>query len=332
MPKLVLDPQELDEVNALARRTLDRYGTADDLDFLVDAAAIAAELPSSIHHFLNRFRREELGTCIIGGHEVDGAGIGPTPAHWDHGGDPRRTEVFDTRLVLYSAVIGEVFGWATQQNGRIIHDVLPIRGNEHKQLGSASKSVLEWHTEDAFHEHRPDFVVLGCLRNPDGAATTVADTVDLDLDPDDVKVLFEERFTIQPDESHLPASNTVQADEDFARIEAMLHRPEPLAVLFGDPERPYIRADRSFWAPVEGDDQAARALEAITEVMDGRLRDVTLEPGDYCFIDNHVVVHGRKPFTARYDGTDRWLKRVCVTRDLRTSRAVRSGLLSHVAH
>jgi hypothetical protein len=34
-------------------------------------------------------------------------------------------------------------------------------------------------------------------------------------------------------------------------------------------------------------------------------------------------VHGRKPFRARFDGADRWLKRLNVARDLRKSRAVR---------
>jgi hypothetical protein len=31
------------------------------------------------------------------------------------------------------------------------------------------------------------------------------------------------------------------------------------------------------------------------------------------------------PFTARYDGTDRWLKRINVTHDLRRSRAMRAS-------
>jgi hypothetical protein len=35
-----------------------------------------------------------------------------------------------------------------------------------------------------------------------------------------------------------------------------------------------------------------------------------LRPGQLLLIDNDVAVHGRAPFTARYDGTDRWLKRV----------------------
>lgn len=35
-------------------------------------------------------------------------------------------------------------------------------------------------------------------------------------------------------------------------------------------------------------------------------------PGDLTLIDNDVAVHGRIPFRPRYDGTDRWLKRVLI--------------------
>ena len=48
-----------------------------------------------------------------------------------------------------------------------------------------------------------------------------------------------------------------------------------------------------------------------------------LESGDFCFLDNFRVVHGRKPFRARYDGTDRWLKCLNISCDLRKSRAAR---------
>ena len=71
----------------------------------------------------------------------------------------------------------------------------------------------------------------------------------------------------------------------------------------------------------DGDTQAQRALGHLVAAMDAETKQVDLRPGDYCFLDNFTVVHGRKPFTARFDGTDRWLKRVCVTRDLRKSRA-----------
>jgi hypothetical protein len=37
-------------------------------------------------------------------------------------------------------------------------------------------------------------------------------------------------------------------------------------------------------------------------------------------VDNRNVVHGRRPFRAGFDGSDRWLKRVNVVRDLRRTR------------
>jgi alpha-ketoglutarate-dependent taurine dioxygenase len=59
---------------------------------------------------------------------------------------------------------------------------------------------------------------------------------------------------------------------------------------------------------------------------------VTLAPGEVLVVDNDLVVHGRVPFQARYDGTDRWLKRISVTSDLRRSRAARQSLAGRLIH
>ena len=53
------------------------------------------------------------------------------------------------------------------------------------------------------------------------------------------------------------------------------------------------------------------------------MKDVRLQPGDVAFIDSYRAAHGRKSFRARYDGTDRWLKQLNITRNLRGSRAWR---------
>lgn len=53
--------------------------------------------------------------------------------------------------------------------------------------------------------------------------------------------------------------------------------------------------------------------------------DTVLEAGDLLVIDNAVAVHGRTPFTPRFDGTDRWLQRTFVVSDLRSSDAERRG-------
>jgi hypothetical protein len=45
-------------------------------------------------------------------------------------------------------------------------------------------------------------------------------------------------------------------------------------------------------------------------------KEVILKTGDLLLINNHKAVHGRKPFKARYDGTDRWLQRLLVRKTL----------------
>jgi alpha-ketoglutarate-dependent taurine dioxygenase len=68
----------------------------------------------------------------------------------------------------------------------------------------------------------------------------------------------------------------------------------------------------------------------LIKLIDESLTDLVLQAGDICFIDNYRAVHGRRPFKARYDGTDRWLKRVNIARDLRKSRGLRVSNLSRV--
>lgn len=328
---LSLTDAEREEIADLLGGLRRDHESAEDPRFLLDAPVRARELPVRVQEYLNRFRRQEPGYAIVSGHPVDDVAVGPTPHHWNRLPHPSPTLDQDLLLVLYGALLGDVFGWATQQDGRVVHDVLPIKENEGEQLGSAADVLLSWHTEDAFHPHRPDWVVLACIRNPTGAVTTVASSDELRLSEDDVRLLFQPRFRILPDNSHLPKHNSAPGSVDFGAIEQMLANPSAIPLMWGDPARPYMRADESFWGVADpADIQAAAVITRFAEEVERRLRDVVLRPGDFCFLDNYKVVHGRRPFPARYDGTDRWLKRVCITRDLRKSRADRPNLLSQV--
>jgi Fe(II)/alpha-ketoglutarate-dependent arginine beta-hydroxylase len=233
-------------------------------------------------------------------------------------------------LILFGSLLGEPLGWATQQDGHVIHDVLPIEGHEHEQLGSSSQELLTWHVEDAFHPYRCDYLGMMCLRNKQRVPTNVASIDAISLSPEEVEILFQPRFTIWPDESHLRKNRSNQQnggddqlDKAYEDIERMRTNPEKLAVLFGDQESPYIRLDPYFMQRLDNDEEGQTALDSLIEKLDAEIHDLVLEAGDFVFIDNYRVVHGRKPFVAKYDGTDRWLKRINVTRDLRKSRAAR---------
>src|SRR5919198_1391134 len=120
---LSLDTQEVQEIVELLASLRRNYESAEDPSFLLDASVSARLLPSRVQDYLNRFRRQEPGYLVISGHPIDDASIGPTPRHWNQLPYPSPTLEQDLLLVLYAALLGDVFGWATQQDGRVVHDV-----------------------------------------------------------------------------------------------------------------------------------------------------------------------------------------------------------------
>ncbi|MEV5977007.1 arginine beta-hydroxylase, Fe(II)/alpha-ketoglutarate-dependent [Streptomyces sp. NPDC052114] len=307
-----------------------KYASPEDPQLIFDLPFLAAGLPERTRRFLRSFVLEEAGGyCVLSGHRIDSERIGTTPRHWRDRERPGPEFPEEILLLLYGAVVGEPFGWATQQDGRLVHDVFPIKGHDHEQLGTGSSELLTWHIEDAFHPYRGDYLLLSALRNPDDVATTVGELDLSALPPEHVDTLFAKRFYIAPDESHLPKNNSTSGDaeaaERFASIERLISNRERVAVLYGSRRAPYLRLDPYFMEVPDDDPQARDALQAVTEVVDGALGNVVLDQGDVLCVNNHLAVHGRVPFRARYDGSDRWLKRINVTSDLRKSREMRAS-------
>lgn len=342
MNRIVLSPNELEEIGGLLNRLTSRYSSVEDPELLRTAAVHAHELPLRVRKFLNEFRLLECtpGIGLISGYPINPDRIGETPSHWKNKNGKSSTLQEEILLVLFGSLLGEPLAWATQQDAHIVHDVMPIKGNEGEQLGTGSEQLLWWHTEDAFHPYRGDYVGMMCLRNPDRVATTVASIDLVELDPKHREVLFERRYFIRPDESHLEKNSSGMINRDgleddlvedaYRRMNEINNNPLKVAVLFGHPKSPYLRIDPYFMDLVEEDRPAREALDELIQAIDRNLIDLILEPGDYCFIDNYKAVHGRKPFKARYDGKDRWLKRINIARDLRKSRDARVDCLSRV--
>lgn len=323
-------------VTPLLREISSRYASVESPEFLRDVTIYSHELPRPLRSFLQDFKllEPQAGCCLISGYPVDDAKIGPTPSHWKI--RPENSPVFEEEifLILCGSILGDVFGWATQQDGRIVHNVMPIKGHENEQLGTGSEQLLWWHIEDAFHPYRSDYIGMMCMRNPDKIATIVASVDISKLAPGHIEILFQQRFTIRPDNSHQEKTRSdVRHDCDeynrlldssYQRIKQMNENPEPVQVLYGDPAEPYVRIDPYFMETPEDDLAAKNALDALTRLIDEYLVDLVLSPGDCCFFDNYKLVHGRREFKARHDGYDRWLNRINITRDLRKSRGSRT--------
>jgi Fe(II)/alpha-ketoglutarate-dependent arginine beta-hydroxylase len=344
MLRLQLSDDEISSIKALITGITAEYESVESVDFLNAACLYAHELPWRVRSFLNDFRLKEPnpGVCVISGYPLNLSTIGATPPHWKWRSDARKSLHEQILFILHGSLLGDPFGWTTQQDGHIVHDVLPIKGNENEQMGTGSEQLLWWHTEDAFHPYQADYIGFFCLRNPDNIATTIGAVDAKKIEASHIRILFEPRFTIRPDESHQEKNESDLRKERrqsheldsingaYEKIKAMTANPEKVSVLFGSPEAPYLRIDPYFMDPLDDDPEAQQALNALIALIDESLIDLVLQPGDFCFIDNYTVVHGRKPFKARYDGNDRWIKRICLARDLRKSRQVRASRIARL--
>jgi L-asparagine oxygenase len=286
------------------------YGRADHPEFLRAAPGLGHLLPAALRDRLAELRyTERVGAVWISAGPAGEAAC-PTPEHW-RARARDATVGQDFWLVLVGAQLGDPFSWSSLQDGSLLNDVLPVPGSEQMQTGQGSVAPLELHVEDAFDDDRCDYLGLIALRNRDEAATTVAAVRADRLPPHLRQVLREPRFDIRADPEH--AAGT-RGGEPCVKRRAML---------FGAQEDPYLRVDLVFTEPRPGDAVAAQALAALRDQLAAAIVPVPLAAGDVLLVDNYRMVHGRTPFRPRYDGTDRWLRKVTVTRDLRRSRARR---------
>ncbi|RFU85217.1 oxygenase [Streptomyces triticagri] len=224
--------------------------------------------------------------------------LGPTPDHWSRV-DRERSATHDVALALAAGLLGDVFGWADQQAGRLVHNILPSPGYESMQVGASSTVPLAWHTEDGFHPERADLLLLACIRNPDGIGTRLAGIRDVSLPEAALEQLRRPLLVIEPDDSY--------EDEDAAGQESV-----GMATVWDGPDGLCIRYDPSYARRLTDDEDFRRAYDGLAGAFEESGFIVPLEPGDLLMVDNDAMVHGRVAFRPRYDGTDRWLKRVLV--------------------
>jgi L-asparagine oxygenase len=184
-----------------------------------------------------------------------------------------------------------------EQDGRLIQNIVPVHKTETQQISTSSKVELYLHTETAFHPYKPSFVILMCLRGDETAMTTYSSLVDIlgELSSEQVDILRTPSFTTSLDDSFM-----MHGEPDFTFEITPLSSDNSGNDIF------------TFdWALMKGKtEEAQSALSAVRDAISKTTKEVALKTGDVMVIDNRVAVHGRKPFQPRYDGTDRWVKRI----------------------
>ena len=279
--------------------------------FVRAAAHASRSLPSVVHDALVDFADDghPSGALVIRGLPV--GDLPPTPA------SPCTTTTKDhvSEFVLLAAArrLGQPVGYAPEHGGAVVQQLVPTRTAASAQTSTSSTVTLDFHTEAAFHPHKPRFLLLLCLRaDPFGEARTLLCSIESVVDrlsPGARAVLAEPRFRTRPDESYTGGRRG---------------RPGTrMAVLTGDRARPTLTFDADLMSGVDA--EATAALDELRALVVANHIGVALAAGDLLVVDNHAAVHGRSPFRARYDGSDRWLQRSFVVADLSASAGERCG-------
>lgn len=303
--ELTLPARDLAAASAVVAE-LAREHSADAASFLRAAPGLGHLLPGALRSALQEMRYAEAFCALAVRGNCPAADCPPTPAHWSRS-QPAATLRQDIWLTLLAAQLGDPIAWAYLQDGRLFNDVLPIRGQEDAQTEHGSSAEMLLHVDEAFADARSDAFGLVCLRNPGAVPTTVAPVAALGLSPALTDLLFEPRFVV---EAH--------GDQ----------RVRP--VFSGCAGRPYIRMDFVYTRALHGDRGAGAALAELRDRASAGAVEVSLAPGEVLLVDNARCLHGRRAFQARYDGTDRWLRRLAVLRDLRRTSHRRSAPDSRV--
>ncbi|QMU77055.1 taurine catabolism dioxygenase TauD [Streptacidiphilus sp. PB12-B1b] len=314
-----LNGDEVDDLQAAVKELRISGISPVDPDFYLKYGECQELLPSGLRRFLEDFRDDRTSTvCQVHGFPVDEAVVGPTPDHWERPDGYESTVDSDLYMAMCGSALGHPFSWATLQYGRLVQDVFPIRGDENRESGHGSEAFLMFHTDDAFRPDSCDYLLLFGIRNHDVVPTYVAAVRDVSLSAEDRRLLSEKRFHIVPDDEHIRQLE-LRAPDDPALLRAVEMRDHPAAVsvLFDDPVNPHIRLDAPYMRCIGNDPAAERALTALQAELDRVRRPLVAAQGTLLVLDNRSVVHARESFTARYDGTDRWLRKIIISRDLR---------------
>ncbi|AVH60444.1 MULTISPECIES: TauD/TfdA family dioxygenase [Streptomyces] len=305
-PVRTLDAHSVAELRQAAQELLAEFGTSAASATLLERVAQTADAFSdTLRHHCRPVDTAD-GLYVLAGLDVDGHNLGPTPTSWADAGD--RGALHDITLLLLATVMGNPIAWEGQQDGRYVHNIVPSPGHEDEQTGASSTVLLSPHTEDAFHPGRAHLLMLSCMRNRDNIATTAASIRQVRLDEADIALLTRPLLPILPDDAYTEAQGFDGGSPPL--VPTLFHAQDGLTLRFDPAYTPLADASPAHRAAYRRlEDELARVSRAVS-----------LNPGEVLVVDNDMVVHGRVPFRARYDGTDRWLKRASVGVPGRRSR------------
>src|SRR3990167_1641329 len=214
-------------------------------------------------------------------------------------------------LATYGSLLGEPYSYVQEGNGLLYHDVTPYKAYERELSSKSSKMNLDFHTELVFHHFIPDYLLLFCIRGcRDQEAKTYISSITHSLSEvsNDLRRLLEQ-----------PLFRT-GIDVSFGNTNTIKGNGKVVPILYGDPKNPFLNFDPDMMEPTT--EQARQAIHELRALLWKNKSTYVLQPGQLLIVDNKRAVHGRSSFTAYYDGQDRFLQRLFITKDLSRAQEI----------
>lgn len=238
----------------------------------------------------------DYGTLLLRNVPID-TSLPPTPH------DGRRPDnmpyLSESVGALLGCLLGDIFSYGDEKEGLLIQNICPVFGQENLQENTGSV-FLEFHTEDSFHPFPPDYLILMCLRG-DRTGQAITATASLgrvigSLDEEVIETLAGPNYIIR-------SSSSFGASKYRRRT-----------AIIGDPQQ-----GRGLVFDLNGmealSDVAEQAMQRLRQALEREAYGICLTPGDAIIIDNNKSCHARTGFRPYYDGRDRWLQRIFISRD-----------------
>lgn len=298
-------------MSELLQANLDRIenNVYEDFEaFFVEATLSFHEFPRQIREAVNTFIRsvDADGALLLRGLPTD-ADLPPTPSDLN-AVIKKRTQVSEFCLCSIASMLGEPVSYLQERKGAIIHNMYPTRANASNLSSDSSSAILGFHTEMAYHPFMPDYLLLyGLRQDPKKEAVTSISSVTRiipKLTDHQKNMLFQPLFK-------------AGIDYSFGSVNGTQGNGPLRAILYGNPQHPYFCFDHDLMLGIT--EEAQRVLEELREIVYLAKDDVLIEPGSLLALDNRRCVHARSIFTAYYNGQDRWLQRMLVSKDITRS-------------
>ena len=311
--KIEITSSEAKIINDIIVSIINEKNTSVD-DIVGNIKLHSDGLPLRLRKEIYSFKMIENSFCLDILHpNISSFDFGLTPSKISRSKD--QLSIIEIYHLLLSSYLGEIFTWDSIQNGNIINEVFPIKDDADKLISSGTNNLFDLHTEDAFHPFKGEYLSLLCLRNPAFTSTVLSF-----LSPDDLPLkikdeLFKPIFYIGKNIAHSIDKET---------------EVQYFPLLFGSDNDPYINVNLNNMRVRNNDSAGISALNFFIDILRKNTVSYPLKTGSLLLIDNFRVVHGREVYSARYDGYDRWLKRIYLTNDLRRSRSIRNHVNSRL--